>query len=244
MDPRLRGDDTERSPVTMSFFKRQKHLLLLLALIGTATYFGGHQVVNYFSSSQNQTKFPLCKEIPDRFLDQSKRNNILLGNVVTLKTLREDFIEGYHDMFSADVRHGLSFTAAVDDEDYTIGYVNWTLSRQAKGELMCYAIFDNKDDILVGAIEIRAHHSEDPGQLGCWINDKYRGGGRMQEALALITKEYFRMTGASCVTAFIEPFNIASYKALTKFGFRQKTNHKTYKKVYNTFEYDNPEVNQ
>lgn len=226
----------------MNFFKRHKHLLVIIALFTTAIYFGSKSIKNFFVSEQQQNQFPFCSNIPDKLLDQSKRNNILFGNVITLKTMREDFIEGYHDMFSADVRHGLSFTASPDDEDYTISYVNWTLSRQAQGELMCYAIFDNKDDILVGAIEIRSHHSEDPGQLGCWINDKYRGGGRMQEALKLITQEYFRMTGAPTISAFIEPFNIASYKALTKFGFKQKTNNKKYKKVYNTFEYDNPEL--
>ena len=145
-------------------------------------------------------------------------------------------------MFSADVRKGLSFTAAVDDEEYTINYVNWTLSRQGQGELMSYAIYDNVDNLLVGAIEIRSIHSQDPGQLGWWINDNYRGGGRFQEALQLITNEYFRMTNARVISAYVEPFNKRSYKALTKFGFYETAPlgmHKR-KKEYLVLELDNP----
>ena len=218
----------------IKLFRRQNLLIqfgIIIALLLPAGYFGSGYVTKLLSKT-NQNSLPLASIIPDRYLDQTKRNNLLFGNIVTLKTIKEDYIEAYHDMFSADVRHGLSFTAPVDDEDYTIQYVSWTLSRQAQGELMCYAIFDNKDDCLVGAIEVRAHHSQDPGQLGCWINDKYRGGGRMQEALKLITQEYFRITGAPCISACIESFNIASHKALTKFGFKQKYNPKKFKKPY------------
>ena len=225
-----------KKPFISNFF-RSLFIILSLGIVLGATY----SWINKQPKTEQISLEP-ATIIPDQILDQSKRNNTLSGKIVTLRTLREDYIEAYHDMFSADVRKGLSFTAAVDDEDYTIGYITWTLSRQAKGELMSYAIFDNVDNVLVGAIEIRSHHSTDPGQLGCWINDNYRGGGRIQEAIKLITNEYFRMTNAPVVSAFVEPFNKRSYKAMNKAGFVEKYNkdkHK-HKKEYHTLELTNP----
>jgi ribosomal-protein-alanine N-acetyltransferase len=218
-----------------NYIKIGSLFLIGIIALGLGAYFWKN-----LSEKSPVYEFPLATEIPDQYLDISKMNSVLKGEKITLKILKEDYIEQYHDVFSADVRRGLSFSAAVDDENYTINYVSWHLDRQAKGEMIEYVIFDNGDNKLIGSIDIRGIHQNDPGQLGCWINDNYRGGGRMQEGLKLITEEYFRVTGAPLVSALIEPFNIASYKALTKFGFKQRTSFKTYKRIYNTFEYANP----
>ena len=80
-------------------------------------------------------------------------------------------------------------------------------------------IFDNKENKLIGSAEIREKNQTDPGQMACWLNDKYWGEGRIQEALDLISKEYFRIKDADSYNAHVEMWNLRSYYALKKCGF-------------------------
>jgi RimJ/RimL family protein N-acetyltransferase len=82
-----------------------------------------------------------------------------------------------------------------------------------------YCIFDAKENKLIGTLEIREKNDKDPGQFGCWLNERYRGGGRIQEAIKLITNIYFRLTDVPLFTAHVRLWNKRSYRALLKAGF-------------------------
>ena len=81
-------------------------------------------------------------------------------------------------------------------------------------------IFDNKDDKLIGSISIREKKPKEPGQFSTWLNEKYWGGGRLAEAVKLITVEYFKLTNVDSFNAHIEMWNLRSYYALKKAGFK------------------------
>jgi len=93
------------------------------------------------------------------------------------------------------------------------------LAREAKGDTFLYMVFDNKENQLVGAVEIREKNPKDPGQFSCWLNDKYWGGGRFQEAIKLITREYFKVKKVPSFNAHVETWNLRSFYALKNAGF-------------------------
>lgn len=141
------------------------------------------------------------------------------GKLVTLKVLTADHIPAYHAMFSLKVREGLSFPMDLNDTDFTKSYVEYQLYRQKIGEMIIYAIFDNKDQCLIGTVEMRAFWRRDPGQFGCWLNEKYWGGGRLMEAIDLFINTYFEVMDVPVVSAYVEPFNQRSFAAMKKAGF-------------------------
>ena len=141
------------------------------------------------------------------------------GKVITLKKLNAKFMFDYFLMFSDPVRKDLEFPQKV-----TFGYVSFYVKREiekmTQDKLISYCIFDNKVNKLVGAIEIREKNNIDPGQLGMWLNENYRGGGRIQEALFLISKAYFQIRKeADSYIVHVRPYNYASYNAMKQFGF-------------------------
>ncbi len=140
------------------------------------------------------------------------------GKLVTLKKLRESYFIDVHNMFSRDVRQNIEFPEYID-LDYTIRYFKYQMERDRAGKQLMYCIFDAKENRLIGTLEIREKNDKDPGQFGCWLNERYRGGGRIQEAIKLITNVYFRLTNEQSFTAHVRLWNKRSYRALLKAGF-------------------------
>lgn len=97
-------------------------------------------------------------------------------------------------------------------------YINDRLVQLRKQDVFFYCIFDNTDNCLIGAIEIR-DQQQCAGQLYSWLNERYWGGGRYQESLDLITKVYFKHANVSYYTARVDVKNKRSYYALKKYGF-------------------------
>jgi len=105
---------------------------------------------------------------------------------------------------------------------YTIDQLHAEMEKERRGLMLHYCIFDTKDDILIGSLEIRDKNAYDPGQFGCWLNEKYWGGGRIQEAIKLITKTYFRLhPNETSFIAHVRLWNKRSYAALKKAGFQE-----------------------
>lgn len=141
------------------------------------------------------------------------------GKLVTLKKLREEYFIDFHNMFSSKVRELFESPKHIT-LDYTIRILRYIMELNDKGETLYYCIFDNKDNRLIGAIEVREKNDIDPGQMGCWINENYWGGGRIQEAYKLIGQTYFNLKPQEkSFDAHVRVWNIRSYKAMKKFGF-------------------------
>lgn len=143
------------------------------------------------------------------------------GKLVTLRTLKEEYFLDYHNMFSSDVRKGLEFPETIT-LSYTIRYLKIEMEKCREGKQLMYIIFDNKDNKLVGSIEIREKNPDDPGQFGFWINENYRGGGRIQEATKLIIDTYFKLhPDRDVFNVHVRLWNKRSYNALKKAGFKE-----------------------
>jgi RimJ/RimL family protein N-acetyltransferase len=141
------------------------------------------------------------------------------GKIVTLRALKKEYFIDYHNAFSNLVRQNLEFPEFIT-LDYSIRYLQDQLSKSQKGNILLYCIFDNKDNKLIGEIEIRERNEDDPGQFGWWINEAYWGGGRAQEALKLITNIYFRLKPQEkSFIAHVRLWNKRGYYSLKKFGF-------------------------
>lgn len=179
--------------------------LFLLMSLGIATVAG----ISFVSLTQYRFFSTRLTERPEE----------IKGNIVTLRKLKEEYFIDYHNMWSQTVRRGIEFPEDIS-LDYTIRHLRYDMARDAKKEILKYLIFDNKDDKLIGALAIGEKNDRDPGQFSCWLNENYWGGGRIQEALALITKTYFALTDAKSFNAHVRLWNKRSYAALKKFGFK------------------------
>lgn len=145
---------------------------------------------------------------------------VLYGEKVILRQPKEEYCMNYHKAFSDDVRKNLEFPLQISYA-YTVHYFKHELERVRKKEMLMYLIFDKKEDKLIGSTEIRELNDLDPGQLGIWINEHYRGGGRALEALRLIIGTYFKVHPEhKSFIAHVRLWNQASYKLLTKAGLQ------------------------
>ena len=168
--------------------------------------------------------FPLIRQ-PQSSSEQTPYSTAapdeIKGKIVTLKKLTEAHFFDYHNMFSNAVRQNLEFPSRIT-LDYTIRFLRYEMGREAEGTTLLYMIFDNQDDKLVGSIQIKEKNDHEPGQLACWLNEAYWGGGRLQEALALITKAYFKLhPEADDYIAHVRLWNKRSHNALKKFGLKE-----------------------
>lgn len=180
-------------------------LIILLTLVAIPTSYGVYRLIG----SWHQTVSTLT-EAPEE----------VKGSVITLRLLKEENFIDYHNMFSSTVRQGLEFPEAIT-LGYTIQYLRTELLKMKEGKMLQYAIFDNKDQKLIGAIEIRELNDVDPGQEGVWINEKYWGGGRFQESLKLITNVYFKLhPNEKRYITHIRLWNKRSYLAHKKAGLK------------------------
>lgn len=198
---------TITNPIT-SIKNRWIKLAALLAVSGillTAGYFGTTWIIDYV----------------ENFMPLDKVPEEVKGRIITLRSLKEDYFLDFHNMYSSTVRKALEQTETTT-LGHMIDYLHGEMEHDRKGEQLMYCIFDNKDNKLVGSLEIREKNSRDPGQFGCWINEQYWGGGRIQEAIKLITKTYFRLkTHEKSYIAHVRVWNKRSYHALKKAGFQE-----------------------
>ncbi|MFA5074730.1 MAG: GNAT family N-acetyltransferase [Candidatus Babeliales bacterium] len=189
------------------FFKYSLIFLFASILI----IFGFYFYKNHYTYN-NQTEYVLKK------IDS--RPDEIKGEIVTLKRLRPEYFKSYHEMsFPEIVRKPLYFPKNASFE-WTKNYLEEKLQKEAAKQVLLYMIFDNKDNKLIGSISIREKNPKDPGQFSCWINNNYWGGGRIQEATQLIVDEYFKLTNADSFDAHVEMWNLRSYYALKKAGFK------------------------
>jgi len=136
------------------------------------------------------------------------------GELVELQPLQRDFFDEYLSMFSPVVREPLRVPSLENEHSY----LEQQLKKAQQGQTHFYCIFDTADQQLIGAIEIR-DSAENAGQLYCWLNERFWGGGRYQEALELAAQSYFQATGQRYFTAHVDIANKRSYFALKKCGF-------------------------
>jgi RimJ/RimL family protein N-acetyltransferase len=142
------------------------------------------------------------------------------GKIVTLRPLQEEFFISFHNMFSNLVRKNLEFPEFIT-LGYTIRYLQDLQRKVKEGKMLLYCIFDNKDNKLIGAINIKEKNESELGQLGWWINEAYWGGGRAQEALNLMSKTYFKLKPhEKSYIAHVRLWNKRGYLALKKNGFQ------------------------
>ena len=142
------------------------------------------------------------------------KRGVLEGNLVILKPLQKIFFSEYLKMFSPTVKELLH----VSSQESELEYLENRLQKQKEGKTFFYCIFSKEENKLIGAIEIR-NLDETDSQLYSWLNEVYWGTGMYQEALLLISKEYFNKTEETCYNANVDVANIRSYYALKKHGF-------------------------
>ncbi len=138
----------------------------------------------------------------------------IVGKLVILRLLQEEYIDAYLEKFSQAIR--LVLHVRTLDSERT--YLHARLAKQQEGKIVFYCIFDAGTDCIIGAIEIR-DPQEHRGQLYCWINEKYWGTGRFQEAMKLAAEEYFSCSDGVSFNALVDVTNQRSYHALKKAGF-------------------------
>jgi RimJ/RimL family protein N-acetyltransferase len=156
-------------------------------------------------------------------VSQHQAPSEIRGSVITLKELKEEHFMPLYHMFSNDVRKGLEFPAVIDF-GYMIAYLRELENRAKNHNGIHYVIFDNKDNLPIGSIEVRGYEPTDVGQLGCWLNENYRGQGRIQEAIKLISKAYFeKYPNETSFLGWARIWNQRSYKALKKAGLVDDT---------------------
>lgn len=143
------------------------------------------------------------------------------GKIITLRQLKEDYFLDYHNMFSSTVRKAMEFPEVIT-LNYTTQYLKLEMEKNQTGKQLMYCIFDNKDNKLIGSIEIREKDPDDVGQFGFWVNENYWGGGRTQEATKLIVGLYFKLhPGRDSFISYVRPWNKRSFYALKKAGFKE-----------------------
>lgn len=138
---------------------------------------------------------------------------VLYGDQVLLRPLSYVYVFQYLISFTLPIRDILH----VPDLEAEYRYLSHRLHYQKEQAIFFYCIFDNRTDILVGAIEIRG--TEFPGQLYTWLHPDYWGKYYFQEALLLLATYYFSVTQQFHFTARVDIDNKRSYKALKKAGF-------------------------
>lgn len=142
------------------------------------------------------------------------------GKIITLGLLEEKYFKDYYDAWSNTVRQALEFPIDINYE-YAVKHLNFQMKKVNEGKMLHYCIFDNRENKLIGEIEIREKNETDPGQFGYWINENYWGGGRAQESLKLIINAYFRLhPETNKFNAHVRLWNERSYHSLKKFGFK------------------------
>jgi RimJ/RimL family protein N-acetyltransferase len=184
--------------------QQNKKIILVISLaLSTVLIFGGYTL--YQKIQNNGTLQQPLEEVK--------------GSLITLKLMTDEHIVDLHNAFTSIVRKGIEFPPHIT-LGYSVHYLRSLMKNHRDGKTLLYTIFDNKDQKPIGLIEIREYDPTDVGQMGCWLNDNYWGGGRIQEAVKLISRTYFRLhPERSHYVCWVRMWNQRSYKAMKKAGF-------------------------
>lgn len=182
--------------------------VIILAITLPASYFG----YNYLCKSEWLGFKPTYITTPPKEIK---------GKIITLKELKEEYFLDFHNMWSVAIRKPMEFPETIT-LNYTIRYLKLEMEKCREGKQLMYCIFDNKDNKLIGSIEIREKNPDDPGQFTWMLNEHYRGGGRAMEACKLIADAYFKLhLDRDSFSAHVKLWNKRSYYALKKAGFKE-----------------------
>lgn len=192
--------------------KKIKIISFVVAVFGIAT-------LVYFYFPQISQKHTVQKVSSYQYSKPDNRPDEIKGKIVTLKRLQPAYFTDYYKMLSPTVKKPLYYPKYASLE-WVTNKLNKTLVKEAQALIFIYMIFDNKDNKLIGSLAIREKNPKDPGQFYCWINENYWGGGRLREAVKLITDEYFKVKDVDSFNAHVELWNLRSYYALKKAGFK------------------------
>ncbi len=198
------------------FKKEKKYLkikiiagLFITIAIGVASYV---YIPNVFEKQSTISTYQFSR--PDSRPDEIK------GKIVTLKRLQPSYFKDYMKMINyPEVVKPLFFREKLN-YTWLKTYLQEELQREAASKTFSYMIIDNEDNKLIGSIEIRKYDPKDNGQFGTWLSPKYWGGGRLQEAFKLISETYFKIKNENKFIAHVEMWNLRSYYALKKCGFK------------------------
>ena len=177
-------------------------------------------------------------DLGDRIQSASKE---IRGEKVILKHFTQNEYEQAYEQLTmrCAMQAGLHFSSENKQRKAEIKrQLDWEIEQRKSGEFLLYGIFDPNTGACMGSVNVR----KSDGEIGYWIGEAYRGNGRMEEAVKLITVEYFKCTKVPYILAEVNPENIASLKLLLKTGFRiiGKTNEKSC--PYDVLKLDNPLV--
>jgi len=204
--------------------KNFKRIILLttFAAVSLITYFIVTKTEKF--ATYTAPKILVAKSITKTQLNASPKLGIIpqeiIGSIVTLRRLEPKYFRGYHEMFSDIVREAIRYPKHITFT-FTKNLLLYEMRKEAEGKMIYYCIFDNKDQNLIGSIEIKEKNEKDPGQFSVWVNENYWGGGRFQEAVDIISTVYFKYVGKEKYDAHVELFNKRSYYALKKYGFKE-----------------------
>jgi len=141
------------------------------------------------------------------------------GKIVTLERISLAHAFECYKIFSPTVRKDLEFPEKIT-YGYVVKYLKKEVDLMSQGRIMSYAIWDNATNKMSGKIQIREKGIDKHGQLAMWLNEKYWGGGRIQEAMKILSKAYFKIyPNRNGYEANVRPWNKRSIRAMEKFGF-------------------------
>ncbi len=200
-------------------FKINKKILkiLLIAIVLSALTVGSY----FYFSKQTTSKIATTKPSFE-FSHPDTRPEVISGKIVTLKRIRPEYYKDYFNMVNdPQVLKQLPWSKKINF-NFIKWYLDDELNREKNRLTFIYMVFDNKDNRLVGSIEVREFDPEDDsGNFGCWLNSKYWGDGRLQEAAKLLASEYFKIyKNIDKFNAYVDMDNLRSYFGLKKAGFK------------------------
>lgn len=181
-----------------------------IAAILCATYF-----IYFFKPDNSKSPKPIVSRKQNLQLPDNRPEEII-GNTITLRRIKPEYFEDFHKILTPSVTAPLYFPKN-PTYLWTKTFLEKEIKRELAGQLFFYLIFDNKEDKLIGFIDIRKQTTT--GEFSCAIHEKYWGGGRFKEAVKLITQEYFKIKDIQSFIAHVEMWNLRSFYALKSAGF-------------------------
>lgn len=199
-------------------FNKKNKITKLKILLSIFIVFGISTTV-YIFTPKNKNKTEKTKTF--KFSHPDNRPNKIKGKTVTLKRLQPAYFKKYFKKINyPKILKPLYFPSKLTFH-WIKEYLDEEFDREKNDKTFLYLIFNNKNNELIGSIEIREPNPEDPGQFGCWLTPKYWNKGKLQEAFSLLSNAYFKLKpNVKKFNAHVEMWNLRSYYALKKCGFK------------------------
>ncbi len=201
--------------IKRSFLKK----VFIFAAFIFISYFSYQIISNQFSASKIIGSKIITKEQLEGIPKLSFLPSEVKGKIITLKRLNPKYFYDYHKMFSDIVREDIEYPSEITFK-FTKSALLYDMKKEHEGKMIIYFIFDNKTNKLIGSVEIKNKNIKYPGQFSIWINEKFWGGDRAQEAIKIISEIYFKSKNETSFIAHVRLWNKRSYNALIKAGFK------------------------